>query len=904
MNNPSQIRDIDIKILRFNNIKKLSVKESSQYYMSLYFKFIKLLELYEEGELNINHYEYLELAQNLFTFSKVDTSWIFKGVDEERNLVYIAVIYYILGYKYECNIILDLFDKNYIENKFINIIIGLIRNRYYDCEIIEYVKKYYLGEDKSLDKAINILYEMESECNFKDQTYIQIIISILLNIQNNGFYVNMKKNSELDISIWKEYIQYNITENQVLYELPKYHYDLIKNGILSFDNKCINMPTNYSKLEIIKIIIYSYLNINKTNKILYIYSFKNKTNIRRMAHYFFKYKSQIKFEDLDFIIGTEDILNRYDFIIIDDFDNVSSKQYGVQYEMILSMILKLQKKLLVINNSYLDMKFKEFSNINYDKGCNKYDNLVGYYFIDNKNKEMEIEYKDTTITCENYLLSKKINDEIKLKGVSHTSSLNRSLISAINLISKGYKVSIFISQKNSSKSGIIKISEKLLNLINDTKISEVYSSSNIRDDLLERAKLLLGKNSIYFKLLIYGVIVIHSDMPQEIIEYMRYIVNIGKHKIIIGDKILSENFSKYTEVMIIDSIRINLDKEWIEIDDKTLASLLDDFADDINKKYIILSNYKQKKIYKEKYSNVMDGLALNSYISQSLYNIALFNLDYKKEINNILNNIEYNICEYILYNYTDSYMRNLLYTNNIIKEPYFDTLIKDRFTQQLDNRINKLNNLSKDELIIIYKSKSNKFYLDIYNNLKNKDYDLKDKDLIKYIFYNYIVKYDAYINLIEKIEYIYKYSIDQNMIFKLIIQWIEGKSYEEMLKSTEIEYIDIIFLIIEKLIKTTYIDLLEKVMNISRVNENTSLYIELGSIKTKLLYGVNENIILDIINYTLVDRDLIKKMNLFVIDNQYLLQLNIKTILLTIKESLQLDDFEKITIDKLIHSVK
>ncbi|HBG7107024.1 TPA: hypothetical protein KQ995_001236, partial [Clostridioides difficile] len=109
-NNINKIRNLDIQLAKYDCISRMSAKETSKHYMRLYFKFIKLLELYEDSSLNINNGEYLNLANDLIIFSKYDMSSRFKGIDEERNLVYIAVIYYILGYRFECNLILDILD--------------------------------------------------------------------------------------------------------------------------------------------------------------------------------------------------------------------------------------------------------------------------------------------------------------------------------------------------------------------------------------------------------------------------------------------------------------------------------------------------------------------------------------------------------------------------------------------------------------------------------------------------------------------------------------------------------------------------------------------------------------------------------------------------------------------------
>ncbi len=103
------------------------------------------------------------------------------------------------------------------------------------------------------------------------------------------------------------------------------------------------------------------------------------------------------------------------------------------------------------------------------------------------------------------MLNKEINNKINLKGIKLNSAGDKSLLSAINLISKGYKVSIFIPQKNSAKSGINKICIKLLNLIDRLNGKILYDKNCIDDlNLLDRAELLLGRESIYMKLFRLG----------------------------------------------------------------------------------------------------------------------------------------------------------------------------------------------------------------------------------------------------------------------------------------------------------------------------------------------------------------------------------------------------------------
>ncbi|HBE8485714.1 TPA: hypothetical protein KM338_001083, partial [Clostridioides difficile] len=744
------------------------------------------------------------------------------------------------------------------------------------------------------------LYEKELVCDTKDQTYIQIIIAILRNIQNNGFYRVISKKSKLDINIWRKFVQQSIKYDQIIYDLPKYHYDLLNDELLNIKHGYINMPTNYSKIEVIKIVIFNYLHTYQDKKIAYIHVDKDDRAINAIKEYFTEYSTRIEFIEIDSINNYSEIATDNNFIIIDDFSNVSNKYYGTRFEIMISLALKLEKRLLVLNNNYLKMDSNQLENINYNEDINRYSNIVNYYFKDGKNKELEIEYEKERFVTESYLLNKEINNKINLKGIKLNSAGDKSLLSAINLISKGYKVSIFIPQKNSAKSGINKICIKLLNLIDRLNGKILYDKNCIDDlNLLDRAELLLGRESIYMKLFRLGVIVIHSDMPQEVIEYMRYFIQCGKYKIIIGDKILTKNLSKYTDVLIINSIRINIDKSWSIIDDRLLLDLINDFSDQINKKHIIISNYKQKDIYKTKIKNIKKGLILNSFISQSLHNIELFKLNYEEEINSILDSIEYNICEYILYDYSNEFLDNLIYTNNQV-----DFIKEGQFVKLLNKKIDKLKSLSKDKIAVIYKSKANLSCLDMYIDLKNKYINFDDIELINYIFYNYIVVNKEYVNIISNIEYIYKLNINEDGIYNIILHWISEYDYNDIDTLTKINNLEIIFTVIEKVVRGLFVEMLCKLQNICKINDSTKLHNKLQYIKDILYNGLKENIFLEKLNYKLLDRRLTKKINLYMKKNAELYESRVETVLLNIREYVDLDEFELFIIDKLIQKIK
>ncbi|HBF2953491.1 TPA: hypothetical protein KN346_003607, partial [Clostridioides difficile] len=84
----------------------------------------------------------------------------------------------------------------------------------------------------------------------------------------------------------------------------------------------------------------------------------------------------------------------------------------------------------------------------------------------------------------------------------------------------------------------------------------------------------------------------------------------------------------------------------------------------------------------------------------------------------------------------------------------------------------------------------------------------------------------------------------------------------------------------------------------------TKLHNKLQYIKDILYNGLKENIFLEKLNYKLLDRRLTKKINLYMKKNAELYESRVETILLNIREYVDLDEFELFIIDKLIQKIK
>ncbi|HDF2930194.1 TPA: hypothetical protein PC434_003848, partial [Clostridioides difficile] len=138
----------------------------------------------------------------------------------------------------------------------------------------------------------------------------------------------------------------------------------------------------------------------------------------------------------------------------------------------------------------------------------------------------------------------------------------------------------------------------------------------------------------------------------------------------------------------------------------------------------------------------------------------------------------------------------------------------------------------------------------------------------------------------------------------IILHWISEYDYNDIDTLTKINNLEIIFTVIEKVVRGLFVEMLCKLQNICKINDSTKLHNKLQYIKDILYNGLKENIFLEKLNYKLLDRRLTKKINLYMKKNAELYESRVETILLNIREYVDLDEFELFIIDKLIQKIK
>lgn len=237
-------------LINVDDLKIMSSREVSKYYMKLYFEFIELLEKFEHGCKDIDCQFYLTTAKNLLLFSRENNFLIFRGINEEKTLIMVAVIYYILGYNFECHLVLENINIESETNEYVKSIIYLLKNKYYDNWILKEVKNYFISKEYTMNELYHQLYEYEKKCVIDDQCYIQILIALISNIKNNSFFELIMTASQIDINEWKEFTKLCVKKNEIVFLLPRYFNRIIQDGLLNNNMIYLEIPSNYTKYNI------------------------------------------------------------------------------------------------------------------------------------------------------------------------------------------------------------------------------------------------------------------------------------------------------------------------------------------------------------------------------------------------------------------------------------------------------------------------------------------------------------------------------------------------------------------------------------------------------------------------------------------------------------------------------
>lgn len=351
------------------------LNRQDDFYITLLNRMFFLLEDVKDGDYASISEELLEVAKGLIIYSDKDTRDLFENVDKQENMLYVAAVFYLVGYEAIASLLLKGYSIAEINNTFGKLILYLIRGGInethslgdnLEIELFDNLDGYIgTGIADYLRNIEGLVLERCENLHFSslDEFFDCFIFKHLLKkfAKDNLWYDLEKADPDTD---WSDYVEFSRSQ-RILQFLPSQR-DAIEKGLLTFERSfSLKMPTSAGKSYITELLIYSEIKKNPDGKVLYL------APLRSLSHELNeRYKEvgkalgfdsfaayggnsstldSVKLDEASLFIttpeffasmegGYEDLLDRFTLVICDEGQLLDSLTRGTNYELLLSRI--------------------------------------------------------------------------------------------------------------------------------------------------------------------------------------------------------------------------------------------------------------------------------------------------------------------------------------------------------------------------------------------------------------------------------------------------------------------------------------------------------------------------------------------------------------------------------------
>lgn len=631
-------------VLNIDNFSFLNRQDD--FYITLLNRLFFLLE--ETIDFNSKSDELLELAKGLLIYSDRDTNELFDRIDKIENILYVATIYYLVGYEAIASLLLKNLDIEIINNRYGRLIAYLIKganqelskiNDKIEEKLFDKLDSYIVSGDN--DKLTYIIEHVEKQCEslkFEklDEFFDCYILKHLLRkFSMDNIWLDLTKaDPNTD---WSEYIGFSRSQG-ILQFLPSQR-DAISKGLLTFNRAfSLKMPTSAGKSYITELLIYSELKKNPKAKVLYLAPLRSLSH--ELSNRYEKVGNALSFESfaayggnsstldnnrLDnaglFITtpeffaslegGDEDLLDKFTLVICDEGQLLDSITRGTNYELLLSRI----KSKGVARFLFISAIIPNIEDVNTWLGGSKFE--IG----DSSYRPCEIKLAKAEKNSRNislHVYSSSYN-EIKFdiesfldKEENRKVAINNkvTLCSALGLKALSAGSTLIFTYSKGGKYGCDRVCGELLTLVNMHRYREVLidrnNAANI-EKLSTYVSYQYGEDYPLSKYIKAGFAYHNGGLPQDIREYIEDFYRNKWLKLLVSNSTLAEGVNLPIRTLIVYHLRrFNFrTRMWELIDSTEIRNILGRVGRAGREKYglVILPDNNQ-----EVYDTVVEAL--------------------------------------------------------------------------------------------------------------------------------------------------------------------------------------------------------------------------------------------------------------------------------------------------------
>ncbi len=577
------------------------IKEPDDFYTSL---MSEALDLFEKDDYLECEDELLAIAKGLEIYSLPNKRIYFKGTDYADNLLYVAGLYHLAGYAASAFILakilplvnykseIDLFISSFLRRMF------LTDNRY--SKLLEiYLNN---GDKECLNDLVSEIKENKEKAFNEDfNVYASFKLAGALvrkfeydNLWNDLLVYNNHRH-------WQDCVAQNMRKKIPIWSFFPSQKEALTKGILEEGQSCsLQMPTSSGKTAISELVIYDEFKKSHSCKILYLAPFRalaselklsiarNLSNLGVSSKTIYGGNSPTLEEknaisEVNLLIATPEkfmaievvlpeIFDDFTTIICDEGHLLDDETRGFSYELLLSRL----KATKVKNRRFIFISaiIPNISTINNWLGGDDNSMMSSNYrptqlefaFLKEMTGRLKAYYLDVNPTKDrpgNYQLYKYLsNDEVKIRNKDtggmnlNTSKKGISIAVALKAVNSG-SVALFAPHKRGA-SGVEGLAEEaILQLTyreNITTPEEVANKEQIVS-LKEYFNIIFGEEYLLTRIVDYGILFHHGDLPQGVREIVEEALREENIKMVICTNTLAEGVNLPIRTMVLHSTK-------------------------------------------------------------------------------------------------------------------------------------------------------------------------------------------------------------------------------------------------------------------------------------------------------------------------------------------------------------
>lgn len=367
------------KLYRVNTNQEYEfTTRQGDFYITLLNRMYNILQGTKHAEYETRTEELVKVAKAMLVYSEQVSERNFEGIDKVSNHLYVATIYFLIGYEAIASYVLRGCDINDYGTESAQLIYYIVSGG--ACELREIKNKktqhvarllrsFLLSENNKLQDISTFIerkYERFVFDNLDDFFDTALLVHVIRKFAKHNLR-NILTAADPDTD-WADYIEYSLTQH-IFSFLPSQE-NAIKKGLLKFETAfSLKMPTSAGKSYITELIIYQELKTNPHAKILYLAPLRSlsrelKLRFKKVGrHLGFTSRAiyggstftidQDILEEAKLLISTpesfsilegslEEQLTRFSLVICDEGQLLDSLNRGINYELLLTRLKRIE----------------------------------------------------------------------------------------------------------------------------------------------------------------------------------------------------------------------------------------------------------------------------------------------------------------------------------------------------------------------------------------------------------------------------------------------------------------------------------------------------------------------------------------------------------------------------------